>query len=246
MKIIGVMGRDGVGKRTVGKLVVELTGGEAITFADPIRELASQVFELDDRLDEGQNGQPERRITSVVDPLVRGRVRERMANEEVLDRVRALLPSTSDEEVGDASRKLQDVVEMLLAEADANGYLTVERVLQAIGLEFGQAVNENIWVAETFRRAERLLAEGTPAVVITDCRTEIEAKAFRRRGRLWHVLGPVTGPKLDMSTEPEVAMKFASARFFNDGPMKRLRHNVEILLRMENLLSEGTELRRCG
>jgi len=220
VKIIGVMGRDGVGKRTVGKLVVELTGGEAITFADPIRELASQVFELDDRL-EDPHGQPERRITSVVDLLVRGRVRERMANEEVLDRVRALLPSTSDEEVGDASRKLQDVVEMLLAEADANGYLTVERVLQAIGLEFGQAVNENIWVAETFRRAERLLAEGTPAVVITDCRTETEAKAFRRRGRLWHVLGPVTGPKLDMASEPEVAMKYASARFFNDGPMKR-------------------------
>jgi hypothetical protein len=244
VRIIGVLGRDGVGKRTVGKLVVELTGGQAITFADPVRELASLVFELDSCLDSG--GPAERRIPSVADSLVRGRVRERIASEEMLERVRALLPTTSPDEAVNAWRRLQDAVETLLEEAEANGCLTAERVLQGIGRDFGRAVNENIWVAETFRRAERLLAEGAPVVVITDCRTESEAKAFRRKGRLWHVLGPITGPKLDMSAEPEVAMRYASARFFNDGPMKRLRHNVEILLRLENLLSEGTELRRCG
>lgn len=217
VRLVGISGRAGAGKDTVGRMLVEtVPGARTVAFAEPMKRFVSEIYDwplekLEDlefketpdpryvRMSKGQIAALD--WVDLVEKWHEGRYGKQMIHEvlgltlpEYVDWVRC------------------DVV-----------HLTPRRALQIAGTEIGRACYQNTWVDLCMRRVQQLISEGCPLVVTTDCRFENEADAILARGgEVIRVERPGT---VQATHASEAGCKY-SLHINNDGTLSDLRVQV--------------------
>lgn len=173
--IIALVGRKGSGKSTLARAIVALDKDVRVcSFAAPLKKLCVSVFDLDPEAVFGPSEYRGRKVWGSDEPAYWQGVRNRAyAMRDALGR---LFP---DRFVGDVLARLADVLDTLHAEAALDGGVTVRRVLELVGTDWGRALDPNVWVTG-------LVAElgNADVVVVDDARFPNEVRAAQAHGGL--------------------------------------------------------------
>lgn len=173
LKIIGLLGKAKSGKDTAGTMLQELGGGVPIAFADRLKEICMEMFELPREAfytDEGKNAATE--FPCLVCPTCASLE----AREIVLDGNKCgqcdLCGSIGDVEV-------------------FRGFWKNRMIMQHIGTKGFRTVHPHVWARKGVQRAAGLLADGAPFVAITDVRFHNEAEhIWAKGGEVWRIKRP--------------------------------------------------------
>lgn len=217
MQIIGVCGRKGSGKDTVGDVLTQQCGFQRVALADPIKQLAYQIFDLGEETLFGPSAARERKISQATARAWWSRALAWVDKEEVQATIARLF-----REPKIATENLRTLIWRTLE--PYGGLLTARVVLQQMGTEWGRATDENVWVREVLRVADALAAghayrpllgvlphrsgsaqrteASTPGVVITDVRFHNEVRSIQRHhnysGKVWTVNAQQRLPPQDL------------------------------------------------
>lgn len=186
LPIILLCGNAGVGKDTVGQMIVDRWNFTKFSQADTIKEIARDSFGFTDE----QLWGPSENRNAVDTRFAPGALRYREAFRTIsanhgVSRVTADFVKHCSQTTG-GSGDLYALVETFMkameAFADSKGGLTPRIVLQMLGTEVGRAYNQDIWLQAALQKAERALLTGAPGVVVADGRFRNEIMGFRRFG----------------------------------------------------------------
>lgn len=213
--IIALMGRAQCGKDTIGQLLADALGGTTVAFADRLKEICRELFELsgdDVATDEGKN-----RATSFA--CLRCPA---CGSIEVIRHTTTQVECKSCTLVGEPG-------------GFASAW-TPRMILQHVGTEGIRRVDPDAWVRVALRRIDQQLAGPLPPniVIITDCRFRAEADAvWRAGGQVWRVRRPSTdhaarglgghSSETEMDTIPDTMFQRV---INNDGSLTQLETKV--------------------
>lgn len=193
LPIVMLSGPAGSGKDTVAGFLRKHAGAHIIAQADPMKELARDLFGFSH---EQLWGPSERRAEKV--PIVLQ-----------LGRLVTVAPRWL-ESIGLAGNpfafsRLREWAFGIVQP----GACSARHVLQTLGTEWGRAIDSDLWVNLALRRARELLVGGAPLVVVTDGRFRNELLAVRATGgatvRLVTQGAGLTGEVSQHSSETEQA-----------------------------------------
>lgn len=235
-KIIGMLGQASSGKDTAARFVREtLPGTTTLSFADPLKEFAQEVFEFSSATLYGSSSK-RGQVFSEFGETVRWAVAKERLLRFAPGWCSKVLMTYDDSPV---ARKLYDAVltwyNTLRDEAFTAGGLSCRRVLQTLGTECGRTVNVDIWTAYAIYRAEEYLREPEcAAAVLTDVRYLNEAKMIREKaGELWFLDRPVVpleGQAGQHSSELDIRapemQQYVTRTFKNVGSLEELQRLV--------------------
>lgn len=195
MRLIGIVGNAGSGKSTLSNILAQVTRGELVALADPMKEFAQSVFKFSNPQLWGPSelrAVPDLRYTrdlrlSWFRRLLRGDAnpRNHLYNwQQARGRVARHGPLwVEDLFDGDPNDRMDALWRWF--DRLPNTVLTPRIVLQTLGTEFGRAQDSGVWIRECLKRAED---SDAPVVCIPDVRFTNEARTIRRfGGHLWRV-----------------------------------------------------------
>lgn len=242
VRVIGICGRKGSGKDTVGAVLVAEYGFVRVALADPIKQLAHKIFGYDARVLFGPSACREEPTPAAAAPAWWDGVHANLRTPAVDADLQRLFSAPTR-----ALAALQRLCATTLAPYGAA--LTARVVLQQLGTEWGRALYDDVWVDDVLRTVALLdqgygynpmhgpqpVELGAPAprpagVVITDIRFENEVLAvqhYRDGGRVWTLNAearlPPQDPR-DHASEPmyERTARWANAILDNNGPPEAL------------------------
>lgn len=219
MHIIGVCGRKGSGKDTVGDVLTQQCGFQRVALADPIKQLVHQVFNLNEETLFGPSAARERLIPEASDPAWWNHAWAMIETDAVQARIERLF-----REPAEAVERLRTLMKHTLEPYGSR--ITARVLLQQLGTEWGRAIDENVWVRQVFFTADALM-DGfeyhpmlgrTPppnkpnrsllaGVVVTDVRFYSEVRNIQRytnfmrsaRGHVWTVNAQQRLPPQDLN-----------------------------------------------
>jgi hypothetical protein len=219
LNIIGLMGNAKAGKSTSAGFMVAGGKGKVIAFADKLKEVVTDVFDLppdacyDDLAKESKTTFP-----CLVCPRctsLRIETLKRMGNELAS----CMLCGTTGE-LG-----------------VFKSFWTPRMILQHIGTEGFRAVYDKVWAAVGIRAAKKALEEGAEFVVIQDTRFRSECKAiWDVGGEVWRLKRPSAEGNVGLAghaSETEQGSILDSdlqAVIQNDSTLEELRHRVTVQL----------------
>lgn len=202
MRIIGLVGRAGCGKDTVKQMLMEIIGAAPLSFADPMKELAREVFEFSyeqlygpsdarNHPDPRYGAMGTRWYNRVGRWLRRKRIQRNWARatDRFLDYhqkwLNELVPNW-EKQFPYAASKLTD----WFFDLQRHDVISPRLVLQTLGTEWGRSVHENLWVLVAGERAEKKLTMSN--VVISDVRFINEARILRNEygAEIWKIERP--------------------------------------------------------
>jgi hypothetical protein len=263
--ILGVLGNAGAGKDTIGKMIVEATGGETLALADPMKQFVQRVFGFTHQQLWGPSdcrNAPDYRFgakwwqpwkkRSVAN--LRAHVLGELEVLETFRWLRDLMPEADEAEVYRAWRALVVWAMNLLAEGREYGFLTPRKVLQTLGTEWGRDFNEDMWIDFGIRFAnKRIETERVPVVVITDCRFLNEARKINAAGHVWRVTRPgydgnikagVAGHRSERDQVSDEIKQYVNLEITNNGSLADLARRVRDEL--ERIHGTHRDVQRCG
>jgi hypothetical protein len=164
LPIVILSGPAGCGKDTVARFMKEHAGAVAIAQADPMKELARELFDFKDE----QLWGPSHRRMETTDRPCDLSTRLEINGSRWL---RSIGLGTKE-----AHRLLKAWAATLPEE------VTARQVLQTLGTEWGRSINTDLWVNLALERARGELAAGAPMAVITDGRFRNEILAVKAAG----------------------------------------------------------------
>ena len=244
--VVLLCGNAGVGKDTVGQMIVDRVGWKKFAQADIIKEISKDVFgftdeqlwgpsefrnALDQRFAPGTGAlQSIRNSVSGLDSFLfdlyctfvtRAAVHEYRGGASMDPRLTKLL---------------RTFCAALVTFADSKGGLTPRIVLQLLGTEVGRAFDPNIWVGAALRKTEQALLDGASGVVVTDGRFRNEILGFRRfGGYAVKIIGDSSLPTETHQSEKEIADipdSFYDVILQNPKPagLEALSHTVKMVI----------------
>jgi hypothetical protein len=208
VRLIAISGRAGSGKNTVAQIL----GGVELSFAEPLKRFAQDVFAFTNEQVWGPSEARNRPDTRY--PRTHGPISTRgvcgCCGWSCVVGGRIVCKGDPDE---------------------PQCYLTPRYALQTLGTEWGRSCYENVWADFTVRRAIELV---NPLVVITDCRFVNEARAVRvAGGEVWRVVRPGAGLQGSAGLHPSEAeqespefSELVTRVVMNSGSLAALRATV--------------------
>jgi hypothetical protein len=201
LPIVLLVGNAGAGKDTIGQVLKKKFGFETTAQADPIKFLAKEFFGFTERELWGSSEfrnklvsredliwRSEVEFTKNGNGLCAGSMREICPPHQVPPNTPSSALALAERLKPNGGVPVDPVLVCkrfyaTLAEfATTNGGLTARVVLQLLGTEVGRAMDQMIWTRTTLEKANKLLDQGKPGVVITDGRFLSEILAAKRAG----------------------------------------------------------------
>lgn len=190
LPIILLCGNAGVGKDTVGQMIVDQRGFRKFAQADTIKHIAKDAFGFSD---EQLWGPSEFRNALDFDFAPRAAKYQNFFKLQGpgawgADAIFAAFVKRCEIQQQTAAQYatlwalVVNYVKALHAFADSKGGLTPRIVLQLLGTEVGRAYQQNIWVDRAIGQAEAAILGAAPGAVITDGRFRNEIIGFRKYG----------------------------------------------------------------
>lgn len=224
-RLIGLLGRAGAGKDTVGRFVRECLGGDNVrllALADPIKDFVGAVFGFSEQQLRGPTSarnavDPRFTIYKVPPPGFTLWLRQRFGGHRSRGELLALNEASrvnrrlvwgafvrqkdgfldSVLPAGVSRPRAELMLRGVMGQIMARDDITPRLALQLVGTEFGREVDDLIWVYRALRTANAEMDLGKVAVV-TDVRFPNEAGVIKDvGGQVWHV----TRDAVDGATE---------------------------------------------
>ena len=234
MNIIGIAGKAGAGKDTVANILVEKFGYAKVSFADPLKRVALDLWGF---TEEQLWGPSEKRN----EPDPRWPKGHHFEGRHGICRRCSIVAKMSPEENGPCV------------------HLSPREALQILGTEVGRSIHEQTWTTYLLRVAGKLLTQGGwysqtegwawprineigfnhvgpgsyPGVVVADTRFPNEANAIKRvGGRMWLVDRPgigLTGRAGSHASETSMD-GYEYTAVVPNGPLETLEERVKSIL----------------
>lgn len=172
--IIGLRGKARSGKDSVAAALVAAAGGERIAFAAKLKQICQDLFDLTDAQmhDEKCKTEPTRF--------------RRLACPMCQTIAVSSMPGRPPKMACDGCNLVGD-------QAAFDIPWTPRDILQYVGTEGLRRVDQDVWVRHALKLARERLIDGSPLVVITDCRFDNEMAAILAAGgEVWRVRRPAT------------------------------------------------------
>lgn len=187
--IVLIVGSAGSGKDTFGKILCDHAGFERVALADPLKEIAYNVFGFSRE----QLWGPSERRNEIDDRYVPGGSKFSRLQDPV---------KLHDELFGRYSPEHEKVITQFLSNLKdytlANNGLSARYTLQQLGTEVGRQISPSFWIDKAIAIAHQRLDKFAPGIVITDGRFLNEIRAVKAAG------GIVIKLESDSSLEGEV------------------------------------------
>lgn len=186
LKIIGLMGVAGVGKDTVGGILMEAGHGASVAFADRLKQVVEELFDLsEDDLYTREGKEKPTRFICLRCPTCHSHECKTVTLDRVEHGLCNLCGSVGDVQV-------------------FRSYWTPRSILQFLGTDAFRRIDPEVWTRNTLGRAEILLDEtegrfapslAVPFVIVTDVRFKSEAEAiWARGGEVWKIVRASAAP----------------------------------------------------
>lgn len=221
--IVALVGQAGSGKDAVGAVLARKYGAKTLALADPIKNMVWNLM-----------GQP---------PAAFLWGASNLRNTELVITESVILKASSNMQglVGflpklNMTPYKSQLFDWFHAEITNKATTTYRRLLQTLGTEWGRANYPHVWIDYTVQKAYKLLEDGAPMVVVTDCRFRNEVLAFGMAGaKTVHIINPdkpVDSTDLHASEQEQASIPsfWFDAEFRNvkDG-LAKLDRKVELL-----------------
>ena len=185
--IISITGKAGSGKNSFATLIAQSYGQDKvklISFADPLKNLARDLFGIEEEL---LFGPSEGRATELDSDKSAfwDKVENNLRNPLFTNQLLTLFGKTDPFAVAVPKATLFSLIkDMRNQYQGAFTRLTVRKVLQELGTTWGRAVDPGVWINFTKNVAANHLRNGADLVIITDTRFRNEVLALKDVGAI--------------------------------------------------------------
>ena len=219
--LIGFNGKKRSGKDTSGNYLSEITGIQTYAFADPLKQICSELFLLTEEETYGDNKEIVRNfhLDSWKDNLT-------LQFETIL---RPLLDKVTISEVHNLFYK-KVLLPNLVGENEVKGTALIKtsprRLLQLFGTDFIGSIDSKCWVDLGKEQYNRL-----GALIITDVRFDSEAEWIREEGGIVVSLlrKEVENSGDNHASEAGISNDLIDVKIQNDGNLEELKNAIEVL-----------------
>jgi hypothetical protein len=150
--IIGIAGKAGSGKDTVGNFIAQFYNGVTIGQADPMKKFVKDVFRFDEETLWGASKLRE----SLVDVSIESSRRRFHAHSS-----KFIASLVNEDRASAAYSKLSNWFNINLLAIEGSGNLTTPRsILQSLGTSWGRGINRELWNEYAIKVAKTLLGGG--------------------------------------------------------------------------------------
>lgn len=223
LKVIGLLGKSKSGKDTAGRMMVDAERGATLAFADPLKRIVGEMFDLaheDLYTDEGKN-----KATSYA-CLMCPACKSLNAHLITMDRMRH----------GEC-RACGTIGSPKVFQS----FWTPRTILQHLGTEGFRVIDDQVWVRYALAKAKAMLSGGKLPpryVAFTDCRFRSEAEGiWNVGGEVWRIKRPATdgtaaglvGHASEVELE-SIKDGECQAVIVNDGTLDSLNANLHVQL----------------
>lgn len=187
--VIALVGRKGSGKSTLARAIKAVDPEfKVCAFATPLKALGVRLLGLDRECTWGPSDLRERKVAGSDTWDYWQRVRSAVFDDR--ENIARMFPGQF---VGDVLRPLVDVLDMLQGEAMTLGGVTHRRVLEAVGTDWGRALDDTVWVRQFLA-----MLGNADRVVVDDARFPNEVRAVQAAGgRAYYLDAGDRLPELD-------------------------------------------------